>query len=135
MFTGKERQTVGDKMFNENDGMDEDSCLQLYDNSYEFYKLVLETFLKDVEKTLAGMKEHYASGDAENYRIFVHGLKGAGGSAGARDLVELATKSNALIKEGKWEEAKQYHEPIIAELERLLKIIPERIEAKLGDQS
>ena len=120
-------------MFYENDGMDEDSCLRLYDNSYEFYKLVLETFVGDIKKTLDGMRENLAAGDSENYRIFVHGLKGAGGSAGAKDLVELATKSNALIKEGKWDEAKQLHEPIIAELERLQKIIPERIKAKLGE--
>ena len=133
MFTGKERQRVSDKMFYENDGMDEDSCLRLYDNSYEFYKLVLETFVGDIKKTLDGMRENLAAGDSENYRIFVHGLKGAGGSAGAKDLVELATKSNALIKEGKWDEAKQLHEPIIAELERLQKIIPERIKAKLGE--
>ena len=132
-FTGKERQRVSDKMFYENDGMDEDSCLRLYDNSYEFYKLVLETFVGDIKKTLDGMRENLAAGDSENYRIFVHGLKGAGGSAGAKDLVELATKSNALIKEGKWDEAKQLHEPIIAELERLQKIIPERIKAKLGE--
>lgn len=133
MFTGKERQRVSDKMFYENDGMDEDSCLRLYDNSYEFYKLVLETFVGDIKKTLDGMRKNLAAGDPENYRIFVHGLKGAGGSAGAKDLVELATKSNALIKEGKWDEAKQLHEPIIAELERLQKIIPERIKAKLGE--
>ena len=120
---------VSDRLFSENEGMDEDSCLQMYDNSYDFYKLVLETFVTDMERSLNGIKEHFATGDTENYRIFVHGLKGAGGSAGAKNLVELATKSNALIKEGKWEEAKELHEPIVAELERLLVLIPERIKA------
>ncbi len=119
------------RLFNDTDGFDEDSCLAMYDNSYEFYKLVLESFKKDVERTLQGMKDTFASNDQENYRILVHGLKGAGGSAGATHLVELATESNNLMKEGKWEEAYAYHDRIIGELERINKLIPERI-ASLG---
>lgn len=117
------------KLFNDSDGFDEDSCLSMYDNSYDFYKLVLETFHKDVERTLAGMKETFAAKDVENYRILVHGLKGAGGSAGATRLVQLATESNDLIKEGNWDEAVKYHEPIVEELTRIAEVIPERIKA------
>lgn len=117
------------RLFDENDGMDEDNCVAMYDNSYDFYKLVLQTFHSEIEKTEKGMVEYMAAKDVENYRIFVHGLKGAGGSAGARHLVEMATESNALIKEGKWDEAVKLHEPILAELARLKKIIPERIQA------
>lgn len=117
------------RLFNENDGMDEDTCLMIYDNSYDFYKLVLQTFHGEIAKTVKGMKDTYDLSDKEEYRIYVHGLKGAGGSAGATHLVELATRSNDLIKEGNWEEASKMHEPILAELERLDKIIPERISA------
>ncbi len=117
------------KLFREEDGFDEDSCLAMYDDSYDFYKLVLETFQKDAERTLAGMKETFETKDTENYRILVHGLKGAGGSAGAVRLVKLATESNDLIKEGKWEEAVKYHEPILEELVHICEVIPERIKA------
>ena len=117
------------RLFNETDGFDEDNCLSMYDSSYDFYKLVLESFLKDAVRTLQGMKDTYAAEDVENYRILVHGLKGAGGSAGATHLVELATESNALIREGKWEEARAYHEPLVAELTRVINVIPERIAA------
>ena len=119
---------MGDTLFNENDGFDEKSCLSMYDNSYDFYKLVLESFLKDVERTIEGMKETYAAKDVENYRILVHGLKGAGGSAGATRLVELATESNALIREGKWDEACKFHEPLVEELTRIKTVVPQRIE-------
>ena len=115
------------RMFKEDDGIDEASCLPIYDDSYDFYKLVLQTFSKEIVKTTEGMKETFASEDVENYRILVHGLKGSGGSAGATYLVELATKSNALIKEGNWEAAKEYHEPLIKELTRLTELIPKRL--------
>ena len=118
---------MADRLFKEDDGIDEDSCLLMYDNSYDFYRLVLQTFLKEITKTVEGLKETYSAKDIENYRILVHGLKGSGASAGATHLVEMATESNALIKEGKWDESVRFHEPILAELERLIRLIPERI--------
>ncbi|MCR5300959.1 MAG: Hpt domain-containing protein [Lachnospiraceae bacterium] len=123
---------MSERLFNENDGMDEDVCLGMYDNDYDFYKLVLDTFLQDIIRTLNGMKETFAAKDVENYRIFVHGLKGAGGSVGAKHLVELATRSNDLIKSGQLEEAYSLHEPLVNELERLIEIIPERIQSHNG---
>ena len=117
------------RLFNDNDGMDEDNCLMMYNSDYSFYKLVLETFQQDAVRTLEGMKETFAAKDAENYRILVHGLKGAGGSAGALHLVEMATESNQLLKDGETEKAYALHEPIVKELERLIEIIPERIKS------
>ena len=115
------------------DGIDEETCLEMYDNNYDFYKLVLDTFCKEIVKTRDGMKETFDANDIENYRILVHGLKGSGGSAGATRLVELATKSNALIKEGNWENAKELHEPIISELTRLIGLVPARIKEHSGE--
>lgn len=118
---------MSDRIFEAGDGIDEEGCLSIYDNDRNFYKLVLETFHKEIIKTKQGMIDHYDAKDVENYRILVHGLKGSGGSAGAVHLVEMATASNALIKEGKWDEAEKYHEPLLAELNRLIRLIPERI--------
>ena len=118
---------MANRLFDAADGIDEDTCLAMYDNSYDFFKLVLDTFCKDITRTREGMKVTFADGAVEDYRILVHGLKGSGGSAGATHLVELATRSDALIKEGKWEEAKELHEPIMGELTRLLELIPDKI--------
>ena len=115
-------------LFRENDGIDEEACLKMYDNSYDFYRLVLDTFCKEIGKTFVNMQETFAAKDVENYRISVHGLKGSGASCGAGHLVDLATRSNALIKEGKWDEAVQFHQPILDELERLMTLIPLRLE-------
>ena len=118
---------MADRLFDANDGMDEDLCLDMYENDRDFYVLVLETFYKEIIKTADEMKKTFAAKDVEDYRILVHGLKGSGGSVGASHLVEMATKSNSLIKEGKWEESAGLHEPILAELERLITLIPRRI--------
>ena len=117
---------MSDRLFNETDGIDESVCMDIYDNDQDFYKMILDTFCKEIVKTRKSMAETFAAKDEENYRILVHGLKGSGGSVGAKHLVEMATESNALIKEGKWDKAEELHEPIMKELERLISLIPER---------
>lgn len=119
---------MNDRLFKDNDGINEDVCLKMYDGSYDFYRIVLETFCKEIGNTLVKMQETFDAKDVENYRISVHGLKGSGASCGAGHLVELATESNALIKEGKWDEAQKFHQPILEELERLMALIPLRLE-------
>lgn len=119
---------MGNRLFNDNDGINEQACLETYDNSYDFYMIVLDTFCKEIGTIRKKMQETFDSKDVENYRISVHGLKGSGASCGASLLVRLATESNALIKEGKWEEARKYHQPILDELERLMTLIPLRLE-------
>ncbi len=116
------------RLFKDNDGIDEEACLKMYEGSYDFYRVVLDTFCKEISKTIVKMHETFDTKDVENYRISVHGLKGSGASCGAGHLVELATESNALIKEGKWEEAQKLHQPILDELERLAALIPLRLE-------
>ena len=123
---------MNNRLFGDNDGIDEDNCLVMYGNDYGLYKLILETFCQDMEKTRDGMKKTFAAKDTENYRVFVHGMKGAGGSAGAKHLVDLATRSNELIKEGRADEAYKMHDEIIEEMSRLITLIPERIAAHNG---
>lgn len=49
---------MSEKLFREGDGIDEKTCLQMYDNSYDFYIAVLNTFIKEIEKTITGMNEY-----------------------------------------------------------------------------
>lgn len=119
---------MGNRLFKDNDGIDEDACLKMYDGNYDFYRIVLEALCKEIGQTFVKMQETFDAKDTENYRISVHGLKGSGASCGAGYLVSLATESNALLKEGKWEEAQKFHQPILDELQRLMTLIPERLE-------
>ena len=115
------------KIFRAEDGIDEDTCLSMYDNDPDFYMLILDAFYKDCIRTSEGMKETYEAGDKENYSVLVHGLKGAGGSAGAKYLVEISTRSNDLMKADRFDQAYEMHEDILNELDRLITLIPERI--------
>ena len=114
-------------LFNDDDGIDEASCLSIYDGSYDFYRAVLETFSQEIGKDISEIERSFDERDEETYRILIHGLKGSGGSAGATHLVEMATQSNELLKKGKWDEAAAYHGPILEELRRLRTLIPERL--------
>ncbi len=118
---------MADTLFDPADGIDENACLAMYDDDQDFYRQVLDTFWKEILKTCVRMQETFSEGAVEEYRILVHGLKGSGGSAGATHLVDLATRSNQLIKEGNWESAKELHEPMIKELGRLIELIPDKI--------
>ena len=118
---------MADRLFDPADGIDESTCLAMYDDNYDFYRLILDTFWKEILKTRISLQKTFSEGAIEDYRVLVHGLKGSGGSAGATHLVELATRSNDLIKEGEWESAKELHEPIIEELSRLIELIPDKI--------
>ncbi|MCR5686668.1 MAG: Hpt domain-containing protein [Lachnospiraceae bacterium] len=116
-----------ERLFKETDGIDESSCLLIYEGSYDFYIQVLETFRKEIGKTMPMMELSLGEKNWEDYRILVHGLKGSGGSAGATFLVELATQSNQLIRQGKTEMAEKLHAPIMKELERLYELIGLRL--------
>ena len=118
---------MSEKLFEISDGIDEDACLAIYDGNLDFYRLVLETFCKEITKSREQLIDAFDKQNAEQYRVIVHGLKGSGGSAGATLLVDLATRSNALIKEGSWDSACKLHGPIIEEMNRLIGLIPERI--------
>ncbi|MCR5591256.1 MAG: Hpt domain-containing protein [Lachnospiraceae bacterium] len=115
------------RLFEDGDRIDEDSCISIYDGSYDFYRAVLETFAREITKDIDEISRSFEAEDRDAYRILVHGLKGSGASVGATDIVKLATESDELLKKEKWEDAKVYHAPIMKELERLSKLISERL--------
>ena len=87
---------MGNRLFKDNDGIDEDACLKMYDGNYDFYRTVLEALCKEIGQTFVKMQETFDAKDME--------------------------------KEGKWEEAQKFHQPILDELQRLMTLIPERLE-------
>ena len=114
-------------IFDKNDGIDEELCLSIYDNSYDFYISVLKAFYKESKTTVIRMEETLERKEYEDYRILVHGLKGSGGAVGDNKLVDIATRSNALLKAGDFEGGISFHNDIINELKRLQSLIEEKV--------
>lgn len=117
------------RIFEEEDGINEEYCVSIYDNSYDFYMLVLKTFLDESNRNLNDLREKFEADDAEGYRIVVHSLKSSAGSVGANDYAELASRSNEMIKDGNWEAAKEINHEVIDELVALRTLIEIRLEA------
>ena len=114
-------------IFDKNDGIDEEMCLGIYDNSYDFYVSVLKAFYKETLVSLESMKTALEKCDFENYRILVHGLKGSGGAIGDNKLLELATKANEYLKAGDIQKGTSYHDEITEELLRVQELIRNKV--------
>ena len=117
------------RIFMDDDGINEDYCISIYDGSYDFYSLVLKTFLEESKRNLDTLRESFEADDAEAYRIVVHSLKSSAGSVGSESYSQLASRSNELIKAGRWDEAKKLNHEIIDELEALRLLIEIRLSA------
>lgn len=114
-------------IFDANDGLNEEFCLSIYDNSYDFYVSVLKAFYKESLETVPKMEKALSDKEYEEYRILVHGLKGSGGAIGDDKLLDMATESNALIKAGNIEEGIAFHDRIISELKRIQDLIERKV--------
>lgn len=121
-------ESMRNPIFDENDGIDEQECLTIYDNSYDFYAAVLKAFVKEGKKIIDGMEQSYRQNSPEDYRILVHGLKSSAASVGCRKLSKLASESNELCKAGDWEGAKKMHEQVSEGLRNLTELIENRLE-------
>lgn len=73
---------MSDYIFMPEDNVKEAECIEAYDNSIDFYLLVLKSFIKDSEKIMSNMQTFYDESDMEKYRITVHGLKSLSASVG-----------------------------------------------------
>lgn len=114
-------------IFDDKDGIKEQECLLMYDNSYEFYADVLKAFYKESLGTVVKMQQTLSEKKYDDYRILVHGLKGLGGAIGDDKLLQLATSSNALLKSGNITEGISYHDELINELKRMQELIKDRV--------
>lgn len=114
-------------IFNDEDGIDEKNCMLMYDGSIDFYKMVLETFLKEGTRVLPDLQKFYDADAVEDYRILVHGLKSSAASIGANDYSEVASISNEYIKAGSWDKAKAMHGEVYSGLEELIMLVEVRL--------
>lgn len=115
-------------IFDVDDNIDEKTCLGLYDNSYDFYGAVLKSFTTQGRKELKELREFMRTGDKENYRILVHGLKSAAGSVGALNLQNLASMMDKAYKRGEWDIVEANHLKLLDDYEKLIALIDNRLE-------
>ncbi len=85
-------------IFQPNDGIDEINAIQMCDNDPAFYLKVLDTFQRELAKISEQLESAISGQNADEYRILVHGIKGAADNVGFRKLHEFAKASEFLIK-------------------------------------
>lgn len=116
------------RLFKPEDNINEDYCVSIYDGSYDFYRAVLNSFVKEGKKLSSEMNEKYNAEDVEGYRIIVHGLKSLGGSVGAEEFRNICSESNELIKAGEWAKAQAMHPTVFKALNDLITLIETRLQ-------
>lgn len=114
-------------IFYEEDNIDEEACLKIYDNSYDFYIAVLNTFVRGSRKDLKDLERYMMTCDKESYRVVVHGLKSSAASVGAKQLEETAVYSDQLCKRGNWNDVADIHEELVAQLIDTIELIEKRL--------
>lgn len=115
-------------IFNIDDNIDEKSCLEMYDGSYDFYIAVLDSFVKHGEDEIKKLKDYMQNGAREEYRIIVHGLKSSAGSVGDVNLQNYAAMIDSACKKGDWERAEECHLKLVSDYEKLVELIKNRLE-------
>ena len=115
-------------IFMEEDNIDEEFCLSIYENSYDFYIVVLESFVKGGTNNLNELKQYFSEKNSEEYRIVVHGLKSSAASIGAVELSSVATDMDELYKSGDIEGMYSRH----AELVKILTVTIDLIKVRLA---
>lgn len=118
---------MSDYIFLPEDCVSESECIISYDNSIDFYALVLKSFVKESIKIINNMKSFIEQGDIEQYRIIVHGLKSSAASVGFSELSKHAKESEYCCKGLDWDGAVKRHDALIDELQNVVSLIEDRV--------
>lgn len=118
---------MADYIFLPEDNVDEASCISAFDNSIDFYLLVLNSFVKESAKILNHMRRFASSNDMEQYRMTVHGLKSSAASVGFLDLSAHAKESEQCCKALDWSGALTRDDVLRKELENAVGLINTRV--------
>lgn len=114
------------------DILDKEVGLQYCCGSEEFYREMLESYLKS--NRLDEIRKQYSDEDWENYRISVHALKSTSLSIGATVLSEAAKGLEFAAKEGRFDEIKANHVAVMEDYEQLLFLLREEFSDNSGEK-
>lgn len=115
-------------IFDVEDNFDEEYCLSIYENSYDFYLAVLEVFIKSTERELEELIINMEEDKRYDYWVLVHGIKSSSESVGARELHKLAVEMDLMYKAGDWNSIVEKHKELICVISNTLYIIKKRLE-------
>ena len=99
------------------EGLDVKTGLIYCMNEEDFYIEMLQEYMK-ADKA-SGMRQFFAAGDWDNYRITVHALKSTSLTIGAVHLSEEAKALEMAAKEGDVEFIRSHHDDTLEEYSRL----------------
>jgi HPt (histidine-containing phosphotransfer) domain-containing protein len=91
----------------------------------ELFRETLEVFHEDGSDKITQLKDALGKNDLTLYRIFIHGMKSATMSIGAKTLSEFAKSLEMAAKEGSVGYIEENSEKFLAELKALLDKIGE----------
>ena len=118
---------MADYLFLPEDKVTAKECIAAFDNSIDFYLLVLNSFVKESAKIIEHMNVYKKANDMEQYRITVHGLKSSAASVGFTGLSEHAKESEQCCKALDWNGAVARHDALLKELKEAIALINTRI--------
>ena len=106
-------------------GFDLEEAMELCIGDEEIYKEVLETALEEGLEKIPLLKNLMETEDYERYIIEAHGLKNAAKQIGAKNLSEIAKKSELAGKAGHIEFMKENHERLLGEYSKVVEVLQE----------
>jgi len=116
-----------DSIFLPEDNVNEKERIAAFDNSIDFYLLILKSFAKEAGKTIKQLPKYIEQEDSEHYRIAVHGLKSTAAAVGFQTLSDHARESEMCCKQSDWDGAKSKNQALLDEVDRALELIEQRI--------
>lgn len=104
-------------------GVDTKQGLHYSGKDIDFYKTLLDQYVKESDRKKQIMKESLETGDLEAYSIQVHSIKSTSKMIGAADLSEKARQLEMAAKDGDGAFVNENHDDMLSVYNRILDLI------------
>ena len=98
--------------------LDTDAGLQFAAGDFDFYKQILDKYVKDDK--CESLEKFYQEKDWDNYRIIAHSIKGTSLTIGAPEVSEAAKGLEFAAKENRIEYIDEHHSEVKKEYSNLI---------------
>lgn len=114
-------------IFHAEDNVDEANCIENFDDSIDFYVIVLNSFLKEADKIEDELNTFFEAKEIDEYRVSVHGLKSTSASVGFISLSENSRVLEFCCKNDDWNGVEKGHKALIEQLKASVALIRKRL--------
>ena len=104
-----------------NDVIDKNVGLEYCMNEEDFYREMLDTYIKEKTEKTAQLESALKNGDLKRYTVLIHGLKSTSKMIGAVRFSELAYELECAGKEGRLDDIKKKHDYAMEVYERVIR--------------